>query len=113
VVKTPNYCRANKGLKIFAWVILDNHMYLLAASEQISKNMKEFKSFTAREIIRLAQEGYHPQIITTEQMLRQKIEYIHQAVTAGLVDNSEDWPYTSARNYLGLEGLLELDPLVV
>jgi REP element-mobilizing transposase RayT len=142
VLKTLHYCRENKGLKLFAWVLLDNHMHLLAASEQLPKTMQEFKSFTARELIRLAQkdgrewllaqfkfykthhkgdshyqvwqEGYHPQVITTEDMLRQKIEYIHyNPVKAGLVDKAEDWPYSSARNYLGLGGLLEVDALPV
>lgn len=142
ILQTLSFCRQNKGLKLFAWVVLDNHMHLLVSGDQVPKIMKEFKSFTAREIIRLAredgrdwllahfktnklahknqsayqvwQEGYHPQQIQTERMLEQKIAYIHQnPVTAGLVDNPEDWPYSSARNYLGLEGLLEIDPLVV
>jgi hypothetical protein len=43
-------------------------------------------------------------------MLRQKVDYIHfNPVRAGLVKKAEDWPYSSARNYLGLEGLLEID----
>ena len=142
IIETLRYCRENKGLKLFAWVILDNHMHMLAASDQLSKTMKEFKSFTAREIIKLAQagdrdwllaqfkfyktphkanshyqvwqEGYHPQMVTTEDMLRQKIEYLHyNPVKAGLADKAEDWPYSSARNYLGLRGLLEIDALEI
>jgi hypothetical protein len=43
-------------------------------------------------------------------MLRQKLDYIHyNPVRAGLVDHPEDWRYSSARNYLGLNGVLEID----
>jgi len=56
------------------------------------------------------QEGFHPQAITAEDMLRQKLEYIHyNPVRIGLVDRPEDWRYSSARNYLGQDGVLEID----
>jgi hypothetical protein len=43
-------------------------------------------------------------------MLRQKLEYIHyNPVRIGLVDRPEDWRYSSARNYLGQDGVLEID----
>ncbi len=45
----------------------------------------------------------------TMGMMRQKVEYIHQnPVTRGYADRSEHWRYSSARNYLGIEGLLEV-----
>ena len=48
--------------------------------------------------------------ITTEEILRQKLEYIHyNPVKLGLVDIPEDWRYCSARNYLGSDALLEID----
>ena len=56
------------------------------------------------------QEGFHPRAITTEDMLRQKIDYIHyNPVKLGLVDRPEYWLYSSARNYFGKEGILEID----
>lgn len=58
------------------------------------------------------QEGFHPQQITSGEMLRQKIEYIHyNPVRIGLVARPEDWLYSSARNYAGLQGLMEIDAL--
>jgi hypothetical protein len=37
----------------------------------------------------------------------QKMDYIHQnPVKRGYVDRLEDWRYSSARNYLGLKGLI-------
>jgi REP element-mobilizing transposase RayT len=132
------FCRSNKGLKIFAYVILDNHLHLLVSGENLSNIIKDFKRHTAREILNLAQkekklwllnqfkfyrlkhktdsdyqvwqEGFHPKLITSEEMLQQKIEYIHDnPVRIGLVEKSEDWLYSSARNYFELEAVLDID----
>jgi REP element-mobilizing transposase RayT len=132
------FCRSNKGLKIFAYVILDNHLHLLVSGENLSNIIKDFKRHIAREILNLAQkekklwllnqfkfyrlkhktdsdyqvwqEGFHPKLITSEEMLQQKIDYIHEnPVRIGLVEKSEDWLYSSARNYYDLETVLDID----
>ena len=42
--------------------------------------------------------------------MRQKIAYIHHnPVKWGYVDEANDWRYSSARNYSGETGLLEVD----
>jgi putative transposase len=52
----------------------------------------------------------HPEWIQNEEMMRQKIEYIHQnPVERGYVDLAEHWRYSSARNYQGMSGLLAID----
>jgi hypothetical protein len=57
------------------------------------------------------QEGSHPQQIADERMMQQKIDYIHyNPVRRGYVDKPEDWRYSSARDFVGLPGLL---PVVV
>jgi REP element-mobilizing transposase RayT len=125
-------------LRIHAYVILDNHFHLIVASDNLSQVIRDFKRHTAREILAIArqedklwllkqfeyfksghkgqsqhqvwQEGSYPKAVTTEEMLRQKLDYIHyNPVRAGLVDHPEDWRYSSARNYLGLNGVLEID----
>ena len=59
------------------------------------------------------QEGFHPQQIVSQEMLHQKIDYLHHnPVRIGLVPRPEDWVYSSARNYAGGKGLIELDALV-
>jgi len=41
---------------------------------------------------------------------KQKLEYIHNnPVAAGLVDKPEDYLYSSARDYAGLKGLLDIE----
>jgi len=140
LIDSLNFCRQHKGLQIFAYVIMDNHIHLVVAGEKLSETIKEFKSYTAREIVRLAgeegkswllnqlqfhkhehktdsrhqvwQEGFHPQQIYSEDVLRQKAEYLHHnPVRAGLVERPEDWFYSSARNYAGLPGALDIDVL--
>ena len=128
----------NEGLRIHAWVILENHLHLVAQSPQLDKDIARFKSFTAHQLLaylqqqkattllnqlqqlKLAhktdrqfqfwQEGVHPEWISSVEMMRQKIEYIHQnPVKRGYVDLPEHWRYSSARDYMGVEGLLPVD----
>jgi REP element-mobilizing transposase RayT len=41
---------------------------------------------------------------------KQKLDYIHHnPVAAGIVDRDEDYIYSSARDYCGIKGLLEID----
>jgi len=48
------------------------------------------------------------QLIESE-MMRQKRDYVHQnPVKGGYVDQPEHWPYASARNHGGQEGLIEV-----
>ena len=43
-------------------------------------------------------------------MMKDKIEYIHNnPVKRGYVDESQHWRYSSARDYEGLRGLLDVE----
>ncbi len=125
------------GLKVYAYVILENHMHMVAESQRLDKDISSFKSYTARKVIdflrsanvklildQLAfykkahkddrpfqfwQEGSHPQLISSENILRQKVDYIHQnPVKRGYVEFPEYWRYSSAVNYLGEKGLIDV-----
>jgi putative transposase len=119
LIDALHYARSQKGLKIYAYVIMDNHLHLIGQGDKLGKIIKEFKSYTARGIIKLAeqdnkswllnqlgfyklkhkvgsthqvwQEGNQPKQIGSDEMLRQKIEYLHHnPVKAGLADKPED-----------------------
>ncbi len=138
IVQSLSYCRQKKGLKLFAYVVLDNHVHFVASADSLSEIVKDFKSYTAREIIKTAksdnrkwllnqfkffkkkykkdseyqvwQEGFHPQIITSEKVFKQKVEYIHNnPVKKGIVEEVEHWIYSSAKNYLCDDGCIEID----
>jgi REP element-mobilizing transposase RayT len=126
-----------QGFRIYAYVILENHLHLIAQSAHIDKDIARFKSYTSRQLLaylqennvktildQLAfykkahkgdrtyqfwQEGVHPELIQGDDMMRQKVDYIHQnPVKRGYVDEAVHWRYSSARNYAGLPGLLEV-----
>jgi REP element-mobilizing transposase RayT len=125
-------------LCLHAYVILENHLHLVASAEDLGKELANFKSFTARKSIdyymqrqqdfildllsfykgehkrdrtyQVWQEGVHPQRIYDQEMLQQKIDYIHQnPVKRGYVDFPEQWRYSSARDYMGTPGLLPVE----
>ena len=51
----------------------------------------------------------HPIELYTNAIMDQKMEYIHNnPVVEGIVEVPEDYLYSSARNYAGLEGLIEV-----
>lgn len=129
IIDSLKYCVQNKVLKLYAYVILDNHFHLITSSPELSKDIASLKIFTAKKIIerlkldkkewllnqlsfykksykdasayQIWQEGVHPVLVLNQEMLKQKIEYIHNnPVKRGLVDLPEQWRYSSARNYL-------------
>jgi REP element-mobilizing transposase RayT len=55
ITRSLAFCRKNKGMRLYAYVVLENHMHLIAGAPKLSETMQAFKSFTAREILRLAQ----------------------------------------------------------
>jgi putative transposase len=131
------FCRVLKGLRLHGHVILDNHLHLQVSANNLSQVVRDFKRHTAGEILTLArqenklwllkqfeflkgkhkgssrhqvwQEGFHPQAMVGEDMLRQKLNYMHyNPVRLGLVDHPEDWRYSSTRNSLGHNGMIEI-----
>jgi len=129
------YRQQERDLKIYGYVILENHLHWIAQSEHLSKEIASFKSYTAKLLIQYLQqqqvqkilaqlafykkrhktdrqyqvweEVSHPQLIQDDVVLRQKLDYIHNnPVKRGYVDDPIHWRYSSARNYAGFQGLL-------
>ena len=53
MIDSLRYCQGNKGLEIYAFVIMSNHIHLLIRSDigKLSDTIREFKSFTAKQIL--------------------------------------------------------------
>jgi putative transposase len=131
------FLKEDNNFQVFAYVILENHLHLIASSPDLQTDMQRFKSYTARTIVDLLeerkshvllrqlrahklghkkesdyqvwQEGSHPQQIQGPEMMLQKIEYMHNnPVERGYVDEPVHWRYSSARNYAGRTGLIEV-----
>ena len=128
IVQSLSYCRQNKGLKLFAYVVMDNHVHFIAFADKLSQIVKDFKSFTAREIIKTAkidgrkwllnqfeyykkkykndseyqvwQEGFHPQMIMDEEVFRQKVEYTHNNPVKGALWSKRSIGYIQVREII-------------
>jgi putative transposase len=60
IVKSLNFCIKEKGLIMHAWVIMNNHVHLIASGEKGSKLeniMHDHKKFTARELLQAIEEN--------------------------------------------------------
>lgn len=54
-------------------------------------------------------EGNHPVELSDNEMMEQKLNYIHNnPVEAGFVDRAEEYLYSSSRDYAGIKGLLDI-----
>jgi putative transposase len=137
VLDSLSYLHDQDRLALHAYVIMENHVHVIATAEEFSVELRKFKSFTARQIVDLLalfgplfyleqmrfskkyhktdqiyqvwQEGSHPVAIADEEVLRQKIEYIHfNPVRRGYVDEPQYWRYSSAQDYAGQRGLIPI-----
>ncbi|MFY0607561.1 MAG: transposase [Cyclobacteriaceae bacterium] len=54
VVNSLNYCILNKGLIVYGWCLMSNHIHLIASANdgfRISDIIRDFKKFTAKSIL--------------------------------------------------------------
>jgi putative transposase len=138
VLDSWRWLQQHEDFRLHGYVILENHLHLVARSTDISANIKRSKSYTARKIIDYLQqrnvrglldlmalfkrvhkaestyqfweEGSHPQRIESETVMRQKLDYMHHnPVKRGFVDLPEHWRWSSARDYAGQPGLIDID----
>ncbi|MFQ5708219.1 MAG: transposase [bacterium] len=137
VLDSLTFLQNTGRLILYAYVSMENHLHLVAASANLAKEIGDFKSYTARMIIdfykasnaepilrqlklfkrrhkrdrpyQFWQEGSHPEQIQSAEMMVQKIMYLHNnPVKRGYVDDPVHWRYSSARNYAGLEALIRV-----
>ncbi len=53
VIESLCYCRKNKGLEIYAYVMMSNHIHLLAKSKtgELSNTIRDFKRHTNKKYL--------------------------------------------------------------
>lgn len=135
LLQALQFLQLERDTILYSYVIMENHIHLVVQSDELTKKIQTFKSWTARNIIetfkdnrnyhqlfklkrarqrshtgsthQLWQQGFHPKQIISDKMMIQKIEYIHNnPVKRGFVDRPEEWRYSSARNYAGMKSLI-------
>ena len=70
LLKNLDYCRKNKGLELYEFVIMPNHVHLIAAAVNgnLGEIMRDFKTFTSKELVKMI--ATNPQESRKEWMLR-------------------------------------------
>jgi REP element-mobilizing transposase RayT len=145
IIDSLKHCQKEKGLVLFAWCLMTNHIHLVIGRKGVTKMediVRDFKKFTSVKLCRLIesnvhesrrewmlrifrsaaedsskherykfwQSEYHPIELDGNAMIDQKLEYIHDnPVEAGFVDVPENYLYSSARDYTGIPGLLDVE----
>lgn len=140
VIDSLNFLQQQRRITIHAWVLMETHLHMVATSQDMSGEMRKAKSYTARCIVdclkkdgptfllkqlqffrkrhkdqqtyQVWQEGIYPKLILDERILEKTIRYVHyNPVKRGYVDKPEEWRYSSARDYSGKEGLVDIERL--
>jgi len=146
VVDSLNYYIKNKGLVVYAWVIMSNHVHLIIERRTVALEdvMRDLKRHTSKAILKEIEENpqesrkawmlwmferagkkninnskfqfwqqhNQPIELTTEAFaIDSSIDYIHNnPVTAGFVDCPEHYRYSSAVDFAGGKGLVNVEP---
>ena len=144
LINSLKYCSEEKGLIIYAYVIMSNHFHLIISKSErgpsFSDILRDLKKYTAMHLIKAISEnpeesrkewilkmfekaGRSNSNNTTYQFWKQdnhpiplegdwidqKMDYIHHnPVVAGWVNEPEEYYYSSARNYAGLESPMKI-----
>jgi len=138
IIDSLKFLQEKDNLKLYAYVILENHLHMVVQSNDLPKTMESFKKYTANQILKLLkaenvktlleqfkfykkthkidkeyqiwEEGYQPKLMQTDVMMMSKIKYIHEnPVKRGYIDEAVYWRYSSARDYEGVQGLIEVE----
>ncbi len=143
ITESLNFYVKNKGLQIYCWCLMSNHLHLIwsvPGKTKLSSIIRDYKKYTARMILdmitnmpesrrewmlrqfefagkydkritkyRFWQDKSHPILIHTAEMFEQKMNYIHQnPVKAMIVAKPEDYIFSSAMDYAGEKGLVDV-----
>lgn len=144
LIDSLKYCQINKGLILYAYVVMDNHVHLIvsaAENHNLSDILRDLKKFTSKKIIAAIEENVqesrkrwmlwlfrsngtknsnneiyqfwqqdnHPVCLDNAAMMDQRLNYLHNnPVAEGIVYLPEHYVYSSAGDYAGEKGLLDI-----
>jgi len=145
ILESIRFCQTHKGLLLFGWVIMPDHLHLLARANErqnLSNIVRDFKRHTAKLLFQEMQSqkesrknwmnwlckeycskasiknknyviwqpgNYAIPIRGGSNDMEVKLNYIHEnPVRAGLVSVPEHYALSSAIDYSGGQGLLDI-----
>ena len=105
VLDSWRFLQRERAFRLYGYVILENHLHLIASAPRLGHEVKGSKMYTAGAIVELLQrhnaqpllrafralklrhktkslhqvweEGSHPEQIQNNEMMRQKLDYMH------------------------------------
>ncbi|MBU0648922.1 transposase [Patescibacteria group bacterium] len=107
IAESLEFCRKNKGLSLYEYVIMTNHLHIIGAAKEpevLSNIIRDFKRNTTKEILKLLerdnrkyilrlikhsfqgkkgnemqvwQRENYPQVIVSEEFYLKQVNYIH------------------------------------
>ena len=99
------FCQKEKGLEVFAWVIMTSHVHLIIGTHKnpMEGILRDFKSFTSRKLcLAIAENPTDPIEFSTNEMIDHRLDHLHHnPVEAGFVSERHEYLYSSARIYAG------------
>ncbi|MCJ8211703.1 transposase [Mucilaginibacter sp. RS28] len=91
IIESLDYCRKNKGLKIYAYCIMSSHIHLIISHDEskLPSVLRDFKSFTAKRILELVND--------VQESRREWLLYLFRYFANNKKQNSEHvfWQKTS------------------
>jgi REP element-mobilizing transposase RayT len=143
IIESLRYCQKEKGLVIFGYCLMSNHLHLIVRVEgnyTLSEVLRDFKKYTSKAIIKQIlsepesrrdwmveffkksgenlkgiknfkfwQDGNHAVEVSSNRFFNEKLDYIHNnPVKELIVERPEDYMFSSARNYAGLNNYLDI-----
>ena len=104
------FCSRKYNALIAGYVLMPTHIHVVIFIEgsKLSAFMRDFKKFIAQKVVKdlrgnsssVWMPRYDRVVIYTDKVLRDKLNYIHNnPVESGLVQNAEDWQWSSAGDY--------------
>ncbi len=104
ITKSLNYCIENKGLEIYAWVLMPNHLHLVCRAKegfQLSEILRDFKKFTSKQIV----EEIKTSNESRAEWLLDKFAY--EAKKTGRAENYKVWQ--DANHAIEIGGFINIE----
>jgi putative transposase len=85
VLDSWRFLQRESGFQLYGYVILENHLHLIASSPDLSRDMQRFKAYTAKQIIAHLQQSGSERVLKLLALLKRphKIESDYQVWEEG------------------------------
>ena len=60
IVDSLSYCQSHKGLIIYAWVLMSNHLHMVVGTNDnttVGDVLRDFKKFTNKKLLKALEQG--------------------------------------------------------